>query len=281
MPDQSQKMLRIAVAQSTVRHDPTDASLLRESGSEVRQLMRDAAQAGARLIHFTEGAICSPDKRILSEFGRHQIGASDWSKAQWGVLRELLDMIVALSGELKIWTVIPSVHKSPGPGRPYNSIYVVSDRGALAARYDERMLSTTKVSWMYAAGTRPVLFEVDGYHFGLALGLDVLFPELFTQYDQLGADAVLVSYASTGTGKEVVPIHARGHAVTNTCWISLAAPANPMSNVVSGVIDPRGNTVVECPAGSTPAIALTDIQRTDVSRIGREFRSRTRARQIC
>lgn len=280
MPEQAQTLIRIAVAQSKVRHDPTKASLLRKSGLEVRLLMKDAADAGARLVHFTEGAICSPDKRVMSELGSGEIGASDWSKAQWSILKEELDLVAALSGELGIWTVIPSVHPQPAPSRPFNSVYVVSDQGAIVARYDERMLSTTKVSWMYAAGTQPVTFELDGYRFGLALGLDVLFPELFTQYDQLGVDAVLVSYASTGASKEVVPIHTRGHAVTNTCWISFAAPANPASNVVSGVIDPHGTSIVECAAGSTPTVAATNIHRVEVSQIGRDFRSRTRARSV-
>lgn len=280
MLEEAKSSLRIAIAQSKTRHDPTQASLLRESGLEVRKLMKDAADAGARLVHFTEGAICSPDKRLMSELGSEEIGASDWSKAQWSILHEELEQVAALAGELRIWTVIPSVHPQPAPSRPFNSIHVVSDQGAIVARYDERMLSTTKVTWMYAAGKQPVVFNVDGYRIGLALGLDVLFPELFTEYDQLGVDAVLVSYASLGGRKEAVPIHTRGHAVTNTYWISLAAPANPSSNVVSGVIDPHGTPVVECSAGDTPTIAVTDIHRVEVSQIGRDFRSRARARCV-
>lgn len=272
--------LRIAVAQSTARQDPTDASLLRESGTEVRRLMTQAAEEGARLVHFTEGAICLPSKRVMSELGRDQIGASDWSKAQWIVLQDELDLIAALSGELGIWTVIHSIHRQPAPARPYNSMYIVSDQGKLVARYDERMLSTTKISWMYSAGSQPVTFEVDGYRFGVLLGLDVLFTELFTQYDQLDIDAILVSYGTTGPEKVAVPIQVRGYAATNTCWISLAAPANPASNVVSGVIGPDGTAVVECPAGSTPTIAVTDLNRMEVSQIGRDFRRRTRARSV-
>jgi predicted amidohydrolase len=272
--------LRIAVAQSTVRGDPTKATLLRQSGSEVRNLMKDAARAGARLVHFTEGAICFPDKRVMSSLGPADIGASDWSKAHWSVLQEELDRVAALSGELGIWTVIPSVHQQPGTDRPFNSAYVVSDRGAIVARYDERMLSTTKASWMYAAGTQPVTFDVDGYRVGIALGLDVLFPELFRQYDELGVDVVLVSYASTDAANETVPIHVRGHAVANTFWIGLAAPAHPASNVVSGLIDPHGIAVAECPACSGSTIAVTDIRPIEISQIGRVFRSRTRARSV-
>jgi hypothetical protein len=38
--------LLIAVAQSTVHEDPTNAALLRESGAEVRRLMKQTADAG-------------------------------------------------------------------------------------------------------------------------------------------------------------------------------------------------------------------------------------------
>lgn len=279
MPENTQTTLRIAVAQSTVREDPTDADGLRASAAEVRRFMKDAAKAGARLIHFTEGAICFPSKYVMSELGPDEVGPSDWTRAEWAVLQEELDRIAALSGELGIWTVIPSVHQLPAPTRPHNSIYVVSDQGKVVNRYDERMLSTTKITWMYTPGAEPVTFEVDGYRFGLALGLDVLFPEVFTEYDLLDVDAVLVSYSTTGTtGKETVPAQARGAAVANTYWISLAVPANPVADALSAVIDPLGRQVAEGPADATPAIAVTDLHRLDRSQIGRDFRRRTRAR---
>jgi predicted amidohydrolase len=192
------------------------------------------------------------------------------------VLNEELDRIPTLSRELGIWTVIPSVHQLAAPSRPHNSIYVISDQGKVVVRYAVRMLSTTKITWMYASGTQPMTFDVDGYRFGLLLGLDVLFAELFTQYDLL--DAVLLSYAATGSRKETVPLQVRGYAATTTYWISLAAPANPASNVASGVIDPHGNWAVEAPPDGKPTIAATDLHQAEVSRIGRDFRRRTRAR---
>ncbi|WP_328332964.1 carbon-nitrogen hydrolase family protein [Kribbella sp. NBC_00382] len=272
-------ILRIAVAQSTVRVDPTDADGLRASAAEVRGLMKEAAHNGARLVHFTEGAFCFPSKVIMSGLGPDEIGESDWSKAEWSVLQKELDRIAKLSGELGLWTVIPSVHRQPGPARPYSSMYVVSDQGKIVDRYDERMLSTTKATWMYATGDKPVTFEVDGYRFGLALGLDVLFTEIFTEYDRLDVDAVLVSYASTGIdSNEHVGVQARGHAVNNTYWISLAVPANPGAGLDSGVSDPTGKWTVQGPADSTPGIAVTDIHRPDVIQIGRDFRRRTRDR---
>jgi predicted amidohydrolase len=279
MPETTPVSLRIAVAQSTVRVDPTDADGLRASAAEVRGLMKEAANNGARLVHFTEGALCFPDKVLMSELGPVEIGSSDWRKAEWAVLQSELDKIAKLAGELGLWTVIPSVHRLAEPARPHSSMYVVSDQGEIVTRYDERMLSTTKVTWMYTPGDRPATFEVDGYRFGLACGLDVLFAELFTEYDRLEVDGVLVSYASTGVdNNEHAGVQARGHAVNNTYWISLAVPANPGAGLDSGISDPTGNWTIQGPVDSTPGIAVTDLHQADVTRIGRDFRRKTRDR---
>lgn len=48
MPETTQTALRIAVAQSTVREDPTNAAELRESAQEIRRLMKQAADVGTR-----------------------------------------------------------------------------------------------------------------------------------------------------------------------------------------------------------------------------------------
>ncbi|MEV6266148.1 carbon-nitrogen hydrolase family protein [Kribbella sp. NPDC051936] len=269
--------LRIAVTQSTVREDPTNAALLRESGDEVRRLMREAARSGARLVHFPEGAICFPSKVIMSELGPDEVGPSDWTKADWAALQGELDQIVALARELGIWTVIPSVHQVPD-ARPHNSMYVVSDQGKLVTRYDERMLSTTKVTWMYSAGKEPVTFEVDGVRFGLALGLDVLFPELFTEYDRLGTDVVLVSYANNEGVNAHIGVQVRGAAANNTCWVSLAATANPDTDLTSGVAGPRGQWLTQCAEDGTPSVAIAELHTDEFTAVGRDFRRRTRDR---
>ncbi len=46
---------------------------------------------------------------------------------------------------------------------------MISDRGEVMTRYDERMLSNTKITYMYSPGSAPITFEVDGMRFGCAL----------------------------------------------------------------------------------------------------------------
>jgi predicted amidohydrolase len=72
--------LRLAVAQTVVPEDPTDLGALRESGAQIRSLMREASAARARLVQFPEGAITYPSKRVMSVQGPDRVAASDWSR---------------------------------------------------------------------------------------------------------------------------------------------------------------------------------------------------------
>jgi predicted amidohydrolase len=81
MPDVN--LVRLATAQVVVREDPGDRGQLRQSGYDVRELMREASRAGARIIHFPEGATCSPDKQIMSVTGPAEVGPADWDRAGW------------------------------------------------------------------------------------------------------------------------------------------------------------------------------------------------------
>lgn len=58
--------LRLAVSQSTVSQDPTDRVALRAAGQEIRALPVEAAEAGARLVQFSEGAVTYPSKRVMA-----------------------------------------------------------------------------------------------------------------------------------------------------------------------------------------------------------------------
>jgi predicted amidohydrolase len=241
------KTLRLAAVRTTLRQDPRDGDLLRESGREIRRLMRDAYAAGARLVVFPEGATCSPHKRIMST-DPNAVGPADWGLVEWDVLRDELDRIAGLAKELGLWTVLGSVHRLTPPNRPHNSLYVLSDKGEVITRYDERMLSNTKVSFMYTPGAAPVIFEVDGVRIGLALGMEAHFPELFGEYERLDVDAVLFA---TAAPTEVFATEAQAHAATNSYWVGYA------SDMCSGVISPDGEWVARTDEGPI-AMAVLD-----------------------
>ena len=253
--------LRLAVAQVTVHGDPSDAAALRDSGEQVRNLMRAAHRAGARLVHFPEGAMTCPNKRIVSVHGPAEVGPADWERVDWAVLREELAATVALAGELRLWTVLGSIHRLTPPHRPHNSLYVISDRGRIATRYDERMLSHTKVSYLYAPGSAPVTFEVDGVRLGCALGMEATYPEVFLEYERLDVDGVLFSTHGPGRPDNNGPfaLQAQAHAAGNSYWVSYAGTTQDAAGAPSGVISADGEWLARCPRDGTPAIVTVDL----------------------
>ena len=254
--------VRLAVAQMAIRTDPRDISQFRESGEEIRQLMQQARAAKADLLHLQEGATCWPDKYILSESGPDTVGPAEWTKFQWSALKVELEAIRQLAKELGLWVVFGSVHQLSNRQRPHNSLYVVSDKGSLVTRYDERMLSNTKISYMYTPGTMPIVFEINGLRFGCALGMESHFPEVFIEYEKLGVDCVL--FSTTG-GSSAYPndsafaAEALGHAASNSYWVSYAVAAKYSASAISGIVTPWGEWAAQCASDGTPSITFFDM----------------------
>lgn len=273
----SLQSIRLAVTQTSLSNDPRNIAALHASGAEIRHLMERAHQAGARLIHFPEGATCAPNKRIMSKTGPAEIGPSDWSRFEWTALRGELDEIRRLARRLRLWTVLGSVHQLTSPNRPHNSLYVISDRGELVNRYDERMLSNTKISFMYSPGNAPVTFDVDGIRFGCTLGMEAHYPEIFAEYERLDVDCVL--FSTTGELPAAAPAFAAealGHAASNTYWVSYSAHAPQSVTAPSGVAAPNGHWAVQCAADGTPDLVVTDIA-IDRDNPARPWRRKARA----
>ncbi|MEU6245811.1 carbon-nitrogen hydrolase family protein [Streptomyces sp. NPDC047024] len=246
----------MAVAQSTVPEDPADRGALRAAGLEIRALMGEAAGSGARLVQFPEGAITYPGKHVMAAGPGGVLVPVDWSHAAWDVLREEAESITALAGELGLWTVFGSIHPLTPPNRPHNSLYVVSDRGRLAARYDKRLLSHTEVSFLYSPGRQPLVVEVDGIRFGFALCIEAHFPEVFAEYERLDVDCVLLSVMVDDAPRARVT---QAYGTLYNYWLGYSVPAQFSATVPSGIVAPGGRWLARCPADGRPALAIADI----------------------
>ncbi|RVO48167.1 hypothetical protein [Sinorhizobium meliloti] len=96
------RSIPLAIAQTSLLDDPRDIAKVHGNVEEIRRLMRGAHAAGARIIHFPEGTICSPNKRIMSAVGPKEIGVSDWSRYEWAAVRQELTEISNLARELML-----------------------------------------------------------------------------------------------------------------------------------------------------------------------------------
>lgn len=160
-----------------------------------------------------------------------------------------------------------------GPGRPTSTRFQRCGRqadyqppgdrptGEIAGVYDERMLSRSKLDYLYAAGTKPVVVDVKGIRIGLVSGLEVLFPSLFSDYEADGVDCILYATAGTPYPAEANTLASPAQTLAhqNQVWIAYVTPTDQAPHTPAGVIAPGGEWVAQCPRQATPAIAVSDV----------------------
>jgi predicted amidohydrolase len=222
-----------------------DAAL---NGQRVRRAMHEAAEGGARLIQFPEG--------MLSGYAKHPV--QDWAEVDWRVVRSELEAIMKLAKELHIWVVLGSSHQLTPPNWPHNSLYVVSDQGALVTRYDKRIVSHTEVTQYYTPGTDPVVFDIDGYRFGCVICVEINFPQLFIEYARMDVDCMLFSAYPVDA---IFDVKARAYAAIHNYWVSLATPTETGHFIKSALIGPDGEYLNR--AESDEDVVFGELDRRD------------------
>jgi predicted amidohydrolase len=236
--------ITIAIAQSRIEAD------VRANGRHIRGLMSEAKAMGARLIQFPEGA--------LSGYAKSEI--EDWATVDWTALRSELETTAVHASQLGIWLVCGSNHPLTPPNRPHNSLYIISDKGALSGRYDKRLISYSEITDWYTPGVEPFVFEVDGYRFGCALCIEIQFPEIFTEYERLGVDCILCSAYSDDP---VFAVEAQAHAAMNNVWFSLVTPASSGSRLPCSLIGPDGLPDGQPDGKSRAGLVCATLDRTN------------------
>lgn len=218
----------------------------RQNGPIVRTLMREAAEAGARLIQYPEGC--------LSGYAEEQI--RDWDQMDWSAVEEEHRQVAVLAAELRLWVVLGSTHRLTAPHRPHNSLYVIADDGQVVGRYDKRYCSNTEILGYYTPGSTPTTFSVDGFRFGCAICVEVNFPELFEEYERLGVDCLLLSAYPVDS---VFEVKARAHAAINNYWLAMATPAQTTHLLNSELIGPEGTVLAR--ADATTELIIGELDR--------------------
>lgn len=137
----------------------------------------------------------------------------------------------------------------------------------------------TEVTRFYTPGVRPA--TVDGFRFGLIICVEINFPHLFSEYEQLGVDCLLMSAYPVD---EIFHVKARAHAAINNYWISLSVPAQTAHLVPAGLIGPNGARLADIPPAGDLVVA--DLDRGDPQlhvalNLARPWRATARHGDIC
>ena len=217
----------IATAQSEI------AASLKDNARHIERLLRRAAEAGTDIVHFPEGALSGCVKTHIK----------DWDSFDWAALNTQLENLQRLCHELSIWAVIGSAHNEPAQQRPFNSLYIIDDKGDLTHRYDKRYCSHSEITHWFRAGNTPLTIDVKGIKIGFAICIEIQFPELFQEYERLNVDCVMLSAYSDAP---IFAIQAQGHAACNNIWISYSVPAELSATQASCMIGPDGLVLGVC-----------------------------------
>jgi predicted amidohydrolase len=233
------------------------ADALHAQGDRIVDAIARSAEGGARIAAFPENALAAPHKRHVSR-SAPDLDEADWTKVDWAALRHELDRVAAAARQHHIAVVLGAIHELGQDRRPHNCLYVISDTGQLVTRYDKRRLSTTEITYLYTPGTEPVLVELAGLRIGFVIGLEVLFPDLFTAYADDGADLVIAASHGGGIFEQL----ARSYAVVNVMPVALVIP--PFSSEAShtGVYGVNGPIASAADAASE-TIVFADVAHRD------------------
>jgi deaminated glutathione amidase len=172
-------VLVVATCQFPVGHD-TDRNL-----SWVKRQMSRAAQRGARVAHFPEGALSGYAGTDFPTFG-----GFDWDR-----LDRATEELREHARTLGIWTVVGSAHRFSDIRRPHNSLYVISDSGEFEARYDKRFCAGGSDEQSgdlahYSPGGHSSTWSIDGVLCGALICHDYRYPELYREYSSIGVELV-------------------------------------------------------------------------------------------
>jgi deaminated glutathione amidase len=240
--------MRIAVAQfSATMSKPANLD-------RIADLTARAADAGARLLVFPEGAMC--------DFG---IKTDDLHSTAEPLDGPFVTALSKLADRFDLTLVAGMFESIPGEHLIHNSAVVVAPAAGLAGVYRKRHLFDAFgeiESERFRAGDEdPLLVDVDGFKVGVVICYDMRFASFIERAADGGAD-VLVAPAAWVAGplkEEHLSIVAHARAIDNTAYVAVAGQGPPAYTGRSVIIDPLGATVAGL--GEADGVATAEVTR--------------------
>jgi deaminated glutathione amidase len=224
-------MLKIATSQFAV------GSSIRRNGRQICRYVKEAADAGADVVHFPESALS----------GYAGIDFSNFVDYNWDLLKTETEKIQQAAARNKIYVTFGSAHKINGSDRPYQSLYLVNPKGQIQCRYDKRFCIKAELN-RYTPGNRFVFFTINGVRCSLLICFDVRFPELYRQLYKKGVKCLFQSFYNArqkgpSIHSEIMRQSMQCHAACNAMWVSMSNASGYYSPYPSCFIQPDGRIV--------------------------------------
>lgn len=227
-----EKSLRVATTQFPVS-DCVESNAVR-----IRRLIVDAAESGADVVVFPEGA--------LSGYRRRRTCASN-RDFDWVRLREETQSILELARKHRIWVVLGSCHYLSPSEQPTNCLYIVSSTGRIVDRYDKLMLFKSELD-LHSAGSRLVSVRIKGVRCGFMICYDSCFPRLYETYRKRVVEVLFhaLHHADNPGASgldEILASQFRVRALDYGMWIVISNSSARHCRLPSGFAKPDGTLV--------------------------------------
>ena len=225
----SQEKLKIAICQFPVSGD------LKSNSGYIKKFIKEAAFNKADIIQFSEAALTGyPPKDIPS-----------FQDFNWRNLRAETKEIMSLAKENNIWVVLGSAHFISENEKPLNCLYIISNEGKIADRYDKSMLTNGDLKY-YTPGNHIAILELKGYKIGFLICYDSCFPEMYNIYLYKEVKIMIHSfYNAHHDGKtildEIIPSEIRVRASDNLMWVLASNSSGFYSSWPSCIARPDGS----------------------------------------
>jgi len=240
--------MRIAVAQFAAGMDKP-ANL-----EKITALAGRAAEAGARVAVFPEGAMC--------DFGKSTDELHGQAEPLDGRFVHALSELAARSS---LTLVAGMFESTPGDRLIYNSAVVVDPGKGLIGAYRKHHLFDAFgeiESERFRAGREdPLLVEIDGFVVAVVICYDIRFAS-FIEHAADGGAEVLLAPAAWVAGplkEEHLSVLARARAIDNTIYVAVGGQIGSTYTGRSVIVDPLGATLAGL--GDAEGVATAEITR--------------------
>lgn len=211
----------------------------------IERLMRQAKAGGADIVHVPEAALS----------GYAGVDFASFDGFDWPCLEAATRQVMALAGELGLWTILGSAHPLSKGRKPHNCAYVIDASGALVDRYDKRFCAGDAAGLTgdlahYTPGDHFAVFEIKGVRCGVLICHDYRYPELYRAHHRRGVRLMFHGFHAGGLSAErfaAMEADVGPHHLTDgTTLPAITMPAGMIASASNN------NLWISCPNSSAP-----------------------------
>ena len=152
---------------------------------------------------------------------------------------------MALAKEQNIWVILGSAHYISEKEKPLNSLYIISNDGKIADRYDKSMLTKGDSSF-YSAGGHITMVDLKGFKLGFLICYDSCYPEMYNIYRHKGVRIMIHSFYNARHEGEsildhIIPAEIRVRASDNLMWVIANNSSANYSSWPACIVRPDGS----------------------------------------